>query len=137
CWLQRPAREGRGPRRGVAPRAGALIVMVGLFGLFVAAGSFFAFTAAAATATAAWYDTFVSDFPSVATVNNRDVFKTTRILDRNGDLLYELYDQDEGKRTVVHLAEMPDVLINSFLAVEDATFFDNPGIEPRGIARAV
>src|SRR5205823_369202 len=100
-WLRRAAREGKAPRRGrPAPRAGALILTLGLFSFFLATGSFFAFTAAAATATAAWYDTFVSDFPSVATVNTRDVFKTTRILDRNGDLLYELYDQDEGKRTV-------------------------------------
>jgi len=137
-WLRRAAREGRTPRRGRgAERAGALIVMLGLFGLFAVVGSFFAFTAAAATATAAWYDTFVSDFPSVDAVNSRAVFKTTRILDRNGDLLYELYDQDEGKRTVVRLADMPDRLVNAFLAVEDATFFDNPGIEPRGIVRAL
>ena len=137
-WLQRAAREGRTPRRGrSAERSGALILVIGLFGLFVTVGSLFAFTAAAATATAAWYDTFVSDFPSVTTVDSRAVFKTTRILDRNGDLLYELYDQDEGKRTVVRLGDMPDVLVQAFLAVEDATFFDNPGIEPRGIARAL
>src|SRR4029434_6092908 len=95
-----------------------LIIVLGLFGLFAAAGSFFALTAAAATATAAWYDTFVSDFPSVDIVNVRAISKTTLILDRNGDLLYELYDQDEGKRTVVRLADMPDKLVNAFLAVE-------------------
>jgi len=136
-WLQRAAREDRFPRRGRgAPRAGALVLMVTLFGLFISIGGFFMFTAAAATSAAAWYDSFVQDFPSVATVNDRDVFKTTRILDRNGELLYELFDQNEGKRTVVRLADMPEMLIQAFLAVEDATFFDNPGIEPRGIARA-
>lgn len=82
------------------------------------------------------YQSFASDLPSVAEVGTRPVFKTTRVLDRNGELIYELFDPDKGKRTVVRLGDLPQVLIDAVLAVEDASFYENPGIEVRGILRA-
>src|SRR5437763_4220655 len=54
-----------------------------------------------ATTTASVYHTFSEELPTVTGLSVRDVFKTTRILDRDGNLLYELFDQDEGTRTVV------------------------------------
>jgi 1A family penicillin-binding protein len=89
-----------------------------------------------AAAAAAAYRQYTDDLPPVSDVGNRNVFKTTRILDRNGDLLYELFDQNAGKRTVVHLADMAPEFVDAELAVEDPTFYDNPGIDPKGIARA-
>ena len=32
---------------------------------------------------------------------------------------------------------MPDVVINSFLSAEDKNFFSHPGIDAKGILRAV
>ena len=90
-----------------------------------------------ATTTAAVYHTFSEQLPVVTGLSQRDVFQTTRILDRDGNLLYELFDQDEGKRTIVRLGDMSPLLIQAVLAVEDASFYDNPGVDPRGVARAI
>ncbi|MBI4213506.1 MAG: PBP1A family penicillin-binding protein [Chloroflexi bacterium] len=106
----------------------ALALMGALLGLLVS-------YAAVRAATA--YQQFARDLPSVSGVDTRPIFKTTRILDRNGRLIYELFDPDQGKRTVVRLAELPPEAINAFVAVEDASFYDNPGIDPRGILRAL
>jgi membrane peptidoglycan carboxypeptidase len=93
-------------------------------------------TVGAAT-TAAVYHNFSEQLPVVTGLSQRDVFQTTRILDRDGNLLYELFDQDEGKRTIVRLGDMSPLLIQAVLAVEDASFYDNPGVDPRGVARAI
>ncbi len=136
-WLQRAAaRRSPPPRRSRAGSA-AFLLTAALFGLFVITGSAGILLATGARAASAWYGSFVQDFPSVSDVDTRSVFKNSRILDRNGDLLYELFDVDEGKRTIVRLADMPQIVVDAFLAVEDASFYANPGIEPRGIARAL
>ncbi|HVC32929.1 MAG TPA: transglycosylase domain-containing protein [Chloroflexota bacterium] len=79
---------------------------------------------------------FVRDIPPVQQVMDRPVFQTTRIYDRNGVLLYELNDPDQGQRLVVHLNQLPRSLIDATIAVEDPTFFSNPGIDPLSIVRA-
>lgn len=61
-------------------------------------------------------------------------FQTTKIYDRHGVLLYEIFD--EGKRTRIPLKDMPRDLINATIATEDGTFWSNPGVDPKGIAGA-
>ena len=63
--------------------------------------------------------------------------ETTQILARDGTLLYELVDPQGGRRTVVDLERMPRSLRDATIAVEDANFYDNPGVDLRGILRAV
>lgn len=127
--LRRRPRAHRG--LGAIVLAGSLILFVGAAGLIIASAT----VGAAVAATA--YNSFTESLPSVSAMGTRDVFKTTRILDRHGNLLYELFDQSTGKRTIVRLVDLPPNVINAFLAAEDATFYENPGIEPRGIARAI
>src|SRR6266498_3818431 len=52
-------------------------------------------------------------------------------------LLYELVDPQGGRRTVVELDRMPKALRDATIAVEDANFYDNPGVDLRGILRAL
>lgn len=59
-----------------------------------------------------------------------------RIYDRNGELLYQVFDPNEGYRTTVSLEEVSPYLLQATLAVEDPTFYENPGVDLRGIARA-
>ncbi len=60
---------------------------------------------------------------------------TTEFYDRNGKLLYKLY---EGRnRTLVNLAELPPYLINATVAIEDKNFFSHSGVDFFGIARAL
>ncbi|MCB0044075.1 MAG: transglycosylase domain-containing protein [Caldilineaceae bacterium] len=63
------------------------------------------------------------------------LFQTTRIYDRNGTLLAELWD--EGRRTWVPLERISPYLIDATIATEDSSFFRNPGIDPRRIAGAL
>ncbi len=62
------------------------------------------------------------------------IFETTRVLDRRGALLAELWD--EGRRTWVPLGSVSHHLIDATIATEDATFYSNPGIDPARIAGA-
>ncbi len=134
------ARNGNGrpapsPRRSHST-GGRLLAI--LFVTLALIGALLAMLASyGAVRAAAVYQQFARDFPSVTGVDTRPIFKTTRILDRNGKLIYELFDPDQGKRTVVRLAELPTELTRAFVAVEDASFYDNSGIDPRGIARAL
>ena len=41
------------------------------------------------------------------------------------------------KRLFVPFDSIPDVVVNSFLSAEDKNFFNHPGIDARGIIRAV
>ncbi|MDI7275247.1 MAG: PBP1A family penicillin-binding protein [Anaerolineae bacterium] len=63
-------------------------------------------------------------------------FVSTKILDRNGQLLYVINDPFGGRRTLVRLEEVPLDLRNATIATEDPTFYTNPGFSPLSIARA-
>ncbi len=81
--------------------------------------------------------TFLTDLPPVdeiATVGG-ELFQTTTIHDRRGRPLGELLG--EGRRRVVPPEDIPQVVKIAVVAAEDATFYDNPGVEIRAIARAL
>jgi len=61
-------------------------------------------------------------------------FQTTRIFDRNGAELYQIFD--EGRRTKVKLADISPNLIAATIAVEDGDFYENPGVDVQAILRA-
>lgn len=63
-------------------------------------------------------------------------FETTRIYDRNKVLLYEK-QPDEGVREYRQLKDIPKSLIDATLSAEDPTFFDNQGVDPTAVMRAV
>ena len=62
------------------------------------------------------------------------LFQTTRVTDRNGKLLAELWG--EGRRTWVPLDRIGRRLIDATIATEDATFYYNVGVDPARIAGA-
>ncbi|MGQ9516732.1 MAG: penicillin-binding protein 1C [Anaerolineae bacterium] len=64
-------------------------------------------------------------------------FVSTRIYDRNGVLLYEIDDPHGGRRTLVKLSEISPYLIQATIATEDANFYQHPGVDPVGLARAI
>lgn len=59
---------------------------------------------------------------------------TTKILDRNGNLLYQIY-RDEN-RTLVKLKDLPQHLIDATLSAEDKNFYNHHGLDYLGIIRA-
>jgi 1A family penicillin-binding protein len=82
------------------------------------------------------YAYYARDLPDPRNLASRLQFHSTKIYDRNGVLLYEVFDPNRGRRTEVTLAEIADPMKQAILAAEDARFYQNPGIDPQGIIRA-
>ncbi len=59
-----------------------------------------------------------------------------RVYDRNGVLLYEFVDEFGGLRRPVPLAEISPWLTKATVSTEDVTFYENSGLNIRGLARA-
>ncbi len=85
-----------------------------------------------------YYSTVTAeDWPDAGTLyQNSAQFETTRILDRNGNLLYEILDPTAGRRTYVPLDDISPYLVAATIATEDKGFYSHPGFDPMGIARA-
>jgi len=99
------------------------VVVVGLIGLSVALGV---------------YAHYAQKLPPPEELYDRtSAFQSTKILDRNGRMLYEIIDPLGGRRVVVDFTDLPSVLIEATIATEDPTFFTNLGVSPAGIARAL
>ena len=84
------------------------------------------------------YFRIAADLPSVENLADyASKFETTRIYDRNGNLIYEIIDPNAGRRTYVPLDEISPYVIAATIATEDKDFFTNPGFDPWGIMRAL
>jgi 1A family penicillin-binding protein len=82
-----------------------------------------------------WY--LLSDLPTSDSLITRASPDTTKIYDRNGRLLYEVLDPRAGRRTRVSLRDLPSYLRHAVIAVEDASYYENPGLDLAGIARSL
>jgi 1A family penicillin-binding protein len=82
------------------------------------------------------YAYYARDLPDPGTLSHRQLFQTARILDRNGKLLQEVNDPSGGRRTLVHLSDVPQVMRDATTAAEDASFYENPGFDVRAVIRA-
>jgi len=59
-----------------------------------------------------------------------------RIYDRNGELMYEFIDEFTGLRRPVPIEEISQWLIDATISVEDPSFYENSGLNMRGLTRA-
>ncbi|GAB4026509.1 MAG: hypothetical protein Fur0011_2420 [Candidatus Microgenomates bacterium] len=82
-----------------------------------------------------FYYLILKDLPSPSTLKNNPPALSTKILDRNGVLLYQIY-KDEN-RSLIKIANLPKHVINATLAAEDKNFYNHPGVDIFGIARAL
>jgi penicillin-binding protein 1C len=78
--------------------------------------------------------TFLTSLPNPKLLTERSFPQTTKIFDRNGTLLYQIYANEN--RTLVPLNSIPKNLINATIAIEDKDFYSNPGFDINGIIRA-
>lgn len=69
------------------------------------------------------------------TADQRETFETTQILDRNGELLWEIFG--EGKRTTVPLERIPQYVIDATVSVEDDSFYENEGFDVPSLIAAL
>jgi len=84
---------------------GTLAAIVGFFGLF------------------AWYS---KDLPQPGQVVRREGF-STKILDRNGETLYDLYESEN--RVPITYDQLPEHLKQAVVAVEDKDFYKHGGVD--------
>ncbi len=62
---------------------------------------------------------------------------STRILDRQGRLLYEIIDPKGGRHTAVPLSQIPQALVQATIATEDRNFYSTSGVDLEGVIRAL
>lgn len=78
---------------------------------------------------------FFTQIPSPEDLQSRFVPKSTKIYDRNGELLYDIFQNQN--RTPVKLENIPDVVKKSTIAIEDKDFYKHGGFDIWGILRSV
>ena len=93
-------------------------------GLFLAAGA----------AALLWY---AHTAPAMPGLLPPPAAPSTKILARDGRLLYEVASSAGVHHTPLTLAQIPAACQLATIATEDATFYSNPGVEWRGILRAL
>src|SRR5262245_21354445 len=128
--------ERVGPRRRTRPVLTPLQIVVRLLLALLKLGVLLLALLAGAGLLA--YHYYSQDLPDPSAIGRYRPAETTRIYARDGTtLLYELVDPQGGRRTVVPLDQIPKSLRDATIAVEDAGFYQNPGVDLRGIVRAL
>nr|WP_163500982.1 penicillin-binding protein 1A [Halomonas socia] len=76
---------------------------------------------------------FAPGLPDVRQLQDFELHTPLRIFSRDGKLIGEF---GEERRMAIDFDEVPEDLVQALLAAEDANYFDHPGVDPRGLARA-
>ncbi len=95
--------------------------------VFVAAGVFVLGSAVAMAAALV----VMSAAPPIE--HEHEALETTMIYARGGELLAGIFEED---RTWVELDEIPEIVQQAFMAIEDRNFYRHVGVDPLAIARA-
>ncbi len=74
------------------------------------------------------------DLPNPTNLTRHPAATSTKILDRHGKLLYEVFE--DQRRTTVQLKMLPKYVWQATIAAEDKDFYSHSGFSLRGIARA-
>lgn len=118
----------------IAGSVGALMLAL-VTPLIIGAGVLLAGGVTAGVVYASLVDELQSNLATLETLERRQIFETTKIYDRDGRLLDEIFS--EGRRTRIKLSEVPVHMRQATIAVEDDTFYTNPGVDLPSIMRAV
>ena len=78
---------------------------------------------------------FTKDLPSPYKLTARDIALSTKIYDRNGEPLYDIYGNQN--RALIKLSELPDYVKQATIAIEDKDFYKHKGFAPKGVLRAL
>lgn len=79
-----------------------------------------------------WY--ILRDLPSPTILSNTNIPQSTQIFDRNGVLLYTIYNN--RNQSFVSLNSIPTKLQQATIAIEDQNFYNHGPIDIKGILRA-
>ena len=80
-----------------------------------------------------WF--ILKDLPKPTDLTNRQPTLSTKIYDRNNQLLFTFYK--DQNRSLIALKDLPDHFIKATLAIEDQNFYDHNGFSWQGILRSL
>jgi 1A family penicillin-binding protein len=83
------------------------------------------------------YFWLLADLPALDDLYSYTSAPSSKVYDRYGRLLFEFPPPHTGRHSPVALDEMPEALQQALIATEDATFYQNPGVDGWAILRAV
>ncbi|MEX2355664.1 MAG: PBP1A family penicillin-binding protein [Thermaerobacterales bacterium] len=118
---KKPGQTGTKRRRRIRPWRVALVVAI--LGVMLTAGAGVGLMA-----------NILSDIPAVSDLDSLQQATSSFIYDRHGNLITEIYGPEN--RVPVNIRDIPDHVVNAFIAIEDHRFYDHFGIDPEGIVRA-
>jgi len=81
-----------------------------------------------------WGLSQLDQLPNPQLLTLRDIPVSTKIYDRNGNLLYQIYSGEN--RVMVNLSDLPKYFVQATIATEDKNFYHHFGFDPAGILRA-
>ncbi len=123
------------------PHYGRWIVRIGVGFVLVNLVIFFSVIFGAVASAAGVYSLFAQNLPDPSAIQTEQAtFETVKIYDRTGQhLLYESIDPRpyRGDRTYLRSDQIPQLIKDATIALEDRSFYTNIGINPRGLARAL
>jgi penicillin-binding protein 1A len=82
---------------------------------------------------ALWY-MWSSNLPYIGTLKNYQPPLITEIYSDSGEVIGRLWEE---KRILVSLDQLPEHLIQAFIAAEDSRFYQHEGVDPTSIVRAL
>lgn len=77
---------------------------------------------------------FAIQIPSPKDLSSRNIAQATKIYDKNGELLYDIYE--DQNRTPIKLSDIPEHIKQATIAIEDKDFYKHQGFDLIGIARS-
>ena len=100
-------------------------------------------TAVAGVMAAYWklypiYEDYRKQTENIVAESNLDTFRlqeASYIYDTNGEIIAKLTGDEDS--SYLPYEEIPKNAVNAFVAIEDRTFWENPGIDVRGILRVM
>jgi penicillin-binding protein 1A len=91
------------------------------------------FVGAALAGSSLLYYILLKELPSIAALKDYRPSITTRVYADNGELIDEFFLED---RKVIKYEEIPKIVIQAFIAAEDARFFQHKGFDMQSMSRA-
>jgi penicillin-binding protein 1A len=106
-------------------------LLLRFLGFLFTAGTILFVAAICAVAGVLWH--FSKDLPDYSQLQNYEPPVMTRVHAADGSLLAEYADE---RRLYLPIQAIPKLVTNAFIAAEDKNFYQHPGIDVYGIARA-
>ncbi len=95
----------------------------------------FLFLSLLIASSAIFYFFILKDLPLPTKLSSSSTPQSTLIYDRNGKLLYNIYDQKN--QIFIPLSSVPKYMQQATIAIEDRNFYEHGAIDIKGMARAL